>query len=52
VFGFWSGEPYAIGTASGGEKSEFLWWTIEDDNVAAGGAALVDLIRWARSNWP
>jgi V8-like Glu-specific endopeptidase len=52
VFGFWSGLPYAVGTASGGEKSTFLWWTIEDDNVAAGGAALVDLVGWARSNWP
>ena len=52
VFGFWSGAPYAIGTHSGGEKTTFLWWTIEDDNAAAGGGAVVNLIRWARSNWP
>ena len=26
--------------------------TIEDDNAAAGGNAMVDLIRWARTNWP
>jgi hypothetical protein len=52
VFGFWSGDPYAIGTASGGEKSWFLWWTLEDNNVAAGGAAVVDLVRWARTTWP
>jgi V8-like Glu-specific endopeptidase len=52
VFGFWSGLPYAIGTHSGGEKITFLWWTIEDDNVGAGGAAMVDLVRWARGNWP
>ena len=52
AFGFWSGDPYAIGTHSGGEKTTFLWWTVEDTNVAAGGAAIVDLILWARSNWP
>ena len=52
VFGFWSGWPYAIGTASGGEKTTFLWWTIEDDNAAAAGSAMVNLILWARSNWP
>jgi V8-like Glu-specific endopeptidase len=51
VFGFWSGQPYAIGTASGGQKETFLWWTTEDDNVAAGGSAMVDLIRWARGTW-
>ncbi len=52
VFGFWSGDPYAVGTLSGGEKSTFLWWTIEDDNASAGGNAMVNLIRWGRSNWP
>lgn len=52
VFGFWSGDPYVIGTASGGEKETVLWWTTEDNNVAAGGSALVNLIKWARSNWP
>jgi V8-like Glu-specific endopeptidase len=52
VFGFWSGQPYAIGTHSGGEKTTFLWWTIEDDNAGAGANAMVDLVRWARSNWP
>jgi hypothetical protein len=51
-FGFWSGQPYAIGTHSGGEKTTSLWWTIEDDNAGAGGNAMVDLVRWARSNWP
>ena len=54
VFGFWSGEawPSAVGTDSGGVKETFLWWTIEDTNVAAGGAAMVNLISWARTNWP
>jgi V8-like Glu-specific endopeptidase len=54
IFGFWSGEawPSAVGTDSGGLKETFLWWTIEDTNVAAGGAAMVNLINWARTNWP
>lgn len=52
VFGFWSGAPYAVGTHSGGEKTTFLWWTLEDDNAGAGGGALNDLVRWARTNWP
>ena len=52
AFGFWSGLPYVVGTHSGGSKTTFLWWTLEDTNVAAGGSAVVDLIRWARTNWP
>jgi V8-like Glu-specific endopeptidase len=52
VFGFWSGWPYAIGTHSGGEKSTFLWWTVEDTNIGCGGSALNSLVAWARSNWP
>ena len=51
VFGFWDGLPYVVGTVSGGEKTTFFWFTIEDVNVAAGGSAIVDLIRWARNNW-
>jgi V8-like Glu-specific endopeptidase len=52
VFGFWSGLPYAIATHSGGSKTTFLWWTLEDTNVGAGGGALNSLVAWARSNWP
>jgi V8-like Glu-specific endopeptidase len=52
VFGFWSGQPYAIATHSGGSKTTFLWWTTEDTNVGAGGGALNSLVAWARSNWP
>jgi hypothetical protein len=52
VFGFWSGAPYAIAAHSGGSKTTFLWWTLEDTNVGAGGSALNSLVAWARSNWP
>jgi hypothetical protein len=52
VFGFWGGQPYAIATHSGGSKTTFLWITIEDTNLGAGGGALNSLVSWARSNWP
>lgn len=52
AFGFWDGLPYAIATHSGGSKTTFLWWTLEDTNVGAGGSALNSLVAWARSNWP
>lgn len=53
-FGFWNDGPYAIGTTSGGERiynTPFGWWD-EDNNIEAGGAAMVDLVRWGRQNWP
>ena len=52
VFGFWTRGPYAIATHSGGAKSTFLWWTVEDNNIGCGGSALPSLVAWARSNWP
>jgi hypothetical protein len=45
---FWpDGFPYAVGTNSGGESS-----ASEDNNVAAGGGAMADLINQARTDWP
>jgi hypothetical protein len=48
-FGIWpSGYPYVIGIVSGGE-------TIagdEDNNICAGGQALVNLVNYWRTNWP
>jgi V8-like Glu-specific endopeptidase len=52
TFGFWpDGFPYVIGTVSGGSKTEFIV-VLEDVNVSAGGEAMVNIIRWARSNCP
>jgi V8-like Glu-specific endopeptidase len=53
---FWAtwpdGFPYAIGTISGGEaKFEPKENANEDNNIAAGGKAMVDLINTARTNW-
>lgn len=53
-FGFWNDGPYAIGTVSGGERISGGFFGIgdEDNNISAGGNAMVDLVRWARNNWP
>ena len=53
-FGFWSDGPYAVGVTSGGERiygTPFGWWD-EDNNIEAAGRAMVDLVRWAQTNWP
>lgn len=46
MFGWWSDGPYVVGTLSGEEIEDS-----EENNIAAGGNALVDLIRWATTNW-
>jgi V8-like Glu-specific endopeptidase len=54
MFGFWDDGPHAIGVTSGGEtiSGGFLGIGDEDNNIAAGGDAMVDLVKWALSNWP
>jgi hypothetical protein len=37
---------------AGEEEIDFLWWTIEMDNVIAGGSGFTSLAAWGRSNWP
>ncbi len=53
MYGFWSDGPHAIGTTSGGEtiSGGFLGIGNEDNNIAAGGGAMVDLVNWGLSNW-
>ncbi len=46
-FAFWDDGPYSIGTTSGGEIEAGG----EDNNVEAGGKAMVDLAQWALTNW-
>lgn len=50
VFGWWGGKPYLIGTHSGSEE-ELDWFSVVQNNVAAAGIALSNLIGWARDNW-
>jgi hypothetical protein len=50
-FGTWpDGFPYAIGTVSGGQT--ITGGGDEDNNISAGGLALVNLAIWAQTNWP
>ena len=54
---FWSfwpdGFPYAVGTVSGGiVYTDAQGNVIDDNNVAAGGAEMVNLILQARNEWP
>jgi Trypsin len=49
---WWSdGFPYIVGVDSGGEEEYQAPFTTQDNNIAAGGAALTNLIAWANSNW-
>lgn len=49
-FSFWpDGLPYVIGTVSGGEQ--ITGRGAEDNNICAGGKAVVDLIKWGLTNW-
>jgi V8-like Glu-specific endopeptidase len=47
-FAVWDDGPHTIGATSGGEIEAGG----EDNNVEAGGKALVDLAQWALNNWP
>jgi V8-like Glu-specific endopeptidase len=49
VFGWWSGEPYVIGTHSGGEEEYQFPFSVVKNNVAAGGSALPNLIKEAQA---
>ena len=52
-WGFWDDGPYVVGTTSGHETVSGPSWTGgEDNNIAAGGGALSNLLSWGRSNWP
>ncbi len=48
VFAWFNGSPDVVGTHSGCEDN----FGEPRQNCAAGGAALTNLVRWARSTWP
>jgi len=52
MFGWWSGDPRLVGVVAGEEEIDFLWWTIEKDNVMASGSGFTGLAAWGRSHWP
>jgi V8-like Glu-specific endopeptidase len=49
----WSdGFPYAVGVVSGGMyEYEAKEHGYEDNNICAGGQAMIDIVNWAHSNW-
>lgn len=52
AFGWVDDQPRVIGVCRGEEKTEFLWWTTDDDTIFSGGFHMVDLIKYGLTNWP
>src|SRR5690606_23095005 len=58
MFGWWNGDPRAIGVVSGQEEEwspgfwPWEWGNIELTNVIAGGSGFTNLMAWGRTNWP
>ncbi len=51
MFAWWQNGPYVIGTHSGSEEEYHPPASIVKNNVAAGGTALVELVKYAHSHW-
>lgn len=52
-FAWWAdGWPYIVGEVSGQEEEYQFPFSTEDNNIAAAGSPMVDLIIWALNNWP
>jgi hypothetical protein len=53
LFGHWPKGPYVIGVESGSEVPDDVNFYLgaRITNIAAGGNAMVDLVRWARETW-
>ncbi|MDE2060641.1 MAG: trypsin-like serine protease [candidate division NC10 bacterium] len=52
-FAWWDdGWPYIVGEVSGQEEEYSFPFSTEDNNIAAAGSPMVDLIIWAQNNWP
>ena len=49
-FAWWDGAPYIVGVCSGWEE-EWNWTSDEHNNIAAAGSPMVDLVKFAWSNW-
>lgn len=53
-FAWWANEdfPRIVGEVSGQEEEYQFPFSSEDNNIAAAGSPMVDLIIWAQNNWP
>ncbi len=45
-------DPRLVGVVAGEEEIDFLFGTIQNDNVIARGSGFTSLAAWGRSNWP
>lgn len=50
-FAHWDDGPHIVGVDSGGEEEYQFPFSSQDNNIAAGGKALVDLVKWGYANW-
>jgi V8-like Glu-specific endopeptidase len=51
-FAWWDDGPHIVGEVSGEEEEYQFPFSTEDNNIAAAGSPMVDLIIWAQNNWP
>jgi V8-like Glu-specific endopeptidase len=53
LFAWWAdGWPYIVGVVSGEEEEYQFPFSSQDNNIAAAGSPMVDLVQWAEANWP
>ncbi len=51
-FAQWDDGPHIVGVDSGGEEEYQFPFSSQQNNIAAGGKAIVDLVLWGQANWP
>lgn len=51
-FAEWDDGPHIVGVDSGGEEEYQFPFSSQQNNIAAGGKAIVDLVKWGQANWP
>jgi hypothetical protein len=51
-FAHWDDGPHIVGVDSGGEEEYQFPFSTQQNNIAAGGKAIVDLVLWGQANWP
>jgi V8-like Glu-specific endopeptidase len=51
-FAQWDDGPHIVGVDSGGEEEYQFPFSTQQNNIAAGGKAVVDLVLWGQANWP
>ena len=53
IFAWWDdGSPYIVGVVSGEEEEYQFPFSTQDNNIAAAGSPMVNIVQWAQANWP